>query len=444
MPVSTAANWPSPRHAWYAVAIVSLANTVSFADRQVFALLLQPIKADLALSDTRLSLLQGLGFVALYATVSLPAARCADLWDRTRVIVAAVMVLSCMTALCATARNFFSLFAARLGVGAAEGALNPAAQSLLSDYLPPQRLPVALSFHATGVYVGGGFALLLGGWLYSVAGTLHSVSIPLVGLQQGWRLVLLCLCLPGLLFGLLCATIREPARQHIAAPQSGCDVSLNALWQQLLRQRKVYIGVTVGFCLMIVVGAGTSAWIPTFFVRCHHWTLQQVGLRYGTTVLVAGTAGVLCGGYLAATLRRRGFLAANLSIGLTGFLALIPFAIAYPLVSDPWTALGLVAGYNFFAGFPFGGGYAALLEITPNRMRAQVVALFALFANVVGQGGGPTLVAVLTDYLFRDDGALSKSLALLALVASPLAAAFLWYGRRHYRAAQLTALSSTI
>ncbi len=437
--------WPNRRHAWFAVGVLTLANTLSFADRQVTALLLEPIKSDLKLSDTRMSLLHGLGFVALYALVSLPVARLADLFNRRTVVAVAVLTLSFTTALCSVARSFTSLLTARIGVGASEGAFGPAAQSILSDYLPPQRLALALGFFSAGVYVGGGVALLLGGWLYSFASSLGAVTLPFAGSLYGWRLVLTTLCIPGCFVTLLCLSIHEPARRqgYFPLPSTRVDMSLAAVWQQLLRQKRVYGGVLCGFCLMIMVGAGTSTWIPAFFVRRHHWTLMEIGFRYGTIVLVSGSAGVLCGGLCAATLRQRGLIDANLRVCLFGFTALIPFSVAYPLVSNGWSALWLLAGYNFFAGLPFGGGYAAILEITPNRMRAQVMALFALLVNCVGQGAGPTIIALLTDYVFRDDRALAKSLALTALIVSPLAAACLWYGRTHYRSASAAVATTT-
>ncbi len=432
---STEPDWPERRYAWFAVGALSLANTLSFADRQVMALLLEPIKTDLGLSDTQMSLLSGLGFVILYVAVSLPVARLADIRSRRVVVATALLTLSFMTALCAVARNFTALLTARVGIGASEGALVPAAQSILSDYLPPRRLPLALGVFASGVYIGGGAALLLGGWLYALVAPPGIVPLAAVGGLHGWRLVVASLCVPGVVLSLLCAAIREPPRrQHDSAvPVLHNDASFAALRQQLANEFRVYGGVVLGFSLMIMVGAGTSAWIPAFFVRTHHWTLAQVGSRYGTVVLLSGIAGVLCGGYCAGAWRRRGSAAANLGVSLIGFVAVIPFAVSYPLVADPWTALWLIAGFNFFGGFPFGGGYAALLEITPNRMRAQVAALFAMLINLIGQGGGPTVVALFTDYLFKDERALASSLALIALLGTPPAAAALWWGRRGYK-----------
>ncbi len=423
------------RYAWYVAGLFTLANALSFSDRQVFALLLQPIKVDLHLTDVGVSLLHGLAFVVLYAVIAIPVARLADVWSRRKVVAAAVLTWSLMMTLCSVARRYSALFAARVGVGAGEGGLSPAAQSMLADYFPTEQLPAALALYATGVYVGSGVALAAAGWLYGALGHFGSVSLPMIGPLHAWRVVMLAFAIPGLPIFLACAMLRDPARRRAPSAVAGAQprsTALVDLWRQFKRWRRAYCGICLGYCIMVMVGAGTSAWIPTFFVRRYHWSLDQVGTRYGTIVFVCGVTGALCGGFLAAGLRRAGIATSNLITALAGFLLLIPFAVSYPLVSDPWLALWLVGGYNFFAAFPFGGGYAAVQEITPCHMRAQVVAVFLLLLNLLGQGLGPTLIAFCTDYVFADEMALQKSLALIALVASPLAVALLWYGRKDY------------
>lgn len=423
------------RYAWYVAGLFTLANALSFSDRQVFALLLQPIKADLHLTDVGVSLLHGLAFVVLYAVISIPVARLADVWSRRKVVAAAVLTWSVMMTLCSLARRYFALFAARVGVGAGEGGLSPAAQSMLADYFPTEQLPAALALYATGVYVGSGVALAAAGWLYGELGRIGTISLPILGPLHAWRVVLFAFAVPGLPIFLACAMLRDPERRggpDVAADARPRAAALADLWGQFKRWRRAYCGICLGYCIMVMVGAGTSAWIPTFFVRRFHWSLDQVGTRYGTIVFVCGVAGALCGGFLAATLRRAGVATSNLTTALAGFLCLIPFAVFYPLVSDPWIALWLVGGYNFFAAFPFGGGYAAIQEITPCHMRAQVVAVFLLLLNLLGQGLGPTLIAFCTDYVFANEMALPKSLALIAMAASPLALALLWYGRKDY------------
>ena len=48
----SAAPWPSPRYAWYVICVLMVAYTLSYIDRTIVDLLVEPIKADLGLSDT--------------------------------------------------------------------------------------------------------------------------------------------------------------------------------------------------------------------------------------------------------------------------------------------------------------------------------------------------------------------------------------------------------
>jgi MFS family permease len=423
---------PGLRVAWYAALMLAAANALAFVDRQVLVLLVPPIEADLHISDTKMSLLLGLSFTVLQALAGLPLGRLADASNRRNIAAVAVFLWSVMTGLCGLAGAYWSMFAARIGVGAAEAGLTPSAHSMLADYFPRERLPAAMGLYSMGIYVGNGLALLAGGWIVEIAAQSDTV----LGVPSGWRVVFLVLGVSGMLFAAALTTVREPARRQVAAEQPP-RIPLQLVWQQFQSHRRAYAGIFAGFCVMIMVGVGTGAWIPTFFVRRFGWSLAEVGTYYGSAVLVFGTAGVWCGGLFAGVMRRRGWVDANVRASMLGFVMLVPFAVAYPLVSDPFLALALVAGYNFFAGFPFGGGYAAIQEITPDRMRGQVAAIFALLVNIIGQGLGPTVVALFTNYLFRDEQALQKSLALTAALAMPVGIALLWSGVRHYRSAIL-------
>jgi MFS family permease len=422
-----AARSPNLRVAWHAALMLAAANSLAFVDRQVLALLVPPVEADLHISDTKMSLLLGLSFTVLQALAGLPLGRLADAANRRNIVAAAVFLWSVMTGLCGLAGAYWSMFAARIGIGAAEAGLTPAAHSMLADYFPRERLPAAMALYSMGIYVGNGLALLAGGWIVAIAVRSGMVF----GVASGWRVVFLVLGVSGMLFAAVLMTVREPRRRQVADAQP-LRVPLRLVWQQLRSHRRVYASLFAGFCVMIMVGVGTGAWIPTFFVRRFGWTLAEVGTYYGSAVLVFGTAGAWCGGLFAGALRRRGWADANLRASLFGFVMLVPFAVAYPLVPDPFLAVALVAGYNFFAGFPFGGGYAAIQEITPSRMRGQVAAIFALLVNIIGQGAGPTLVALFTNYLFADERGLQKSLALTAALAMPVAIASLWSGLSHY------------
>lgn len=431
--------FPSAGRAWYAAILLMLANTLAFVDRQALALLVQPIKDDLGVSDTAISLLYGLSFTLFYVAVGIPLARVADRANRRNIVAGAILVWSLCTSLCGLARSFATLFAARIGVGAGEGGLTPAAYSLLADYFPRERLAAAMGVYQIGIYLGGASALLIGGLISSVIPPTAAVVLPLLGALKGWQIVFLVLGLPGVVLSLLMFTVREPARRDVA-PSAG-DASVGDFVSHLARRRRAYGGIMLGFALMILVGNGTAVWIPAFLTRTYGWSIADVGRSYGVVVFVCGTVGALSGGMVAARLRRTGLPHANLTASLGGFVALVPVTICFPLMPTAGGALALIGAMNFLAGFNFGGGLAALQELTPNRMRALMSAVYMLTINLIGAALGPTAIALCTDYLFGDPQALRYAISAVCAVASPLAVLLLWMGLRDYRTATPPALA---
>jgi MFS family permease len=422
--------WPPARTAWLVAIMLMAANTLAFVDRQALALLVQPIKVDLHASDTAMSLLYGLSFTLFYVLVGIPVARLADRSNRRNVVAAAVFVWSLATSCCGFARSFPALFTARIAVGAGEGGLGPAAYSLLADYFPKDRLPAAMGLYQMGIYAGGALALVLGGIIATHIPPASSILVPILGQVKGWQLIFLFLGLPGLVLSGLLLMIAEPARR--GAAREVAKVPLGAFFAQIGAQWRVYVGIGIGFALMILVGNATGAWIPAFLERKFGMTTGEIGATYGPIVLLCGVSGALAGGFFAGFLRRRGFRLGNLQAALIGFTALIPITIAFPLVGSRDVALCLIGLMNFFAGFNFGGGLAALQEITPNRMRALTSAAYMLLINLIGAAGGPLAIALITDYWFADPARLPDSIALVCAIASPLALAFLLLGLKGY------------
>ncbi|MCC7489595.1 MAG: MFS transporter, partial [Gammaproteobacteria bacterium] len=164
-----AQDYPAPAYAWYVVVVLTFGYVVSFLDRQIFALLIQPIREDLGLSDTQVSLVGGLAFALFYTLLGIPIGRLADRRSRRGLIAIGVTIWCLMTAACGLARNYWTLFLARVGVGVGEATLNPAALSLISDYFPRHRRGQAISFYNMGVGLGVGIANIVGAWAISVA-----------------------------------------------------------------------------------------------------------------------------------------------------------------------------------------------------------------------------------------------------------------------------------
>lgn len=406
---------------------------VAFVDRQALALLLEPIKADLHASDTQMSLLYGFGFSLFYVVVGIPIARLADRFNRRNIIVVSILAWSVMTAFCGAARSFVMLLLGRVGVGVGEAGLNPAGMSMLADYFPKERLGRAMGVYSMGIYLGGGLAIVLGGLVESALAARNPIVLPIVGTLRAWQVVFMVLGAPGLVLALLFLTVREPVRRSATgALLTEASMPVREVLKYLRSHAWAYIGILLGFALMILVGYGVGAWIPAFLQRKFGWTTAQIGTHYGPVVALCGACGAVSGGAVASWLKRRGVALANPLSAMFAFVALVPVTIAFPLVPTATLALLLIAVMNYFAGFTFGGGYASMQEITPNRMRAVVGALYSLTVNLIGASLGPLSIALFTDRLFHDPTKLPQALALTCAIASPLAVLFLWIGLKHY------------
>ena len=125
--ISSDTDYPHPAYAWYVVVVLFIAYTLAYIDRQCINLLVEPIKHDLHITDTQISLLQGFAFVFFYTLFGIPLGRLADRKNRRVVISIGIFLWSIMTGVCGLARHFWYLFTARVGVGVGEACLSPAA-----------------------------------------------------------------------------------------------------------------------------------------------------------------------------------------------------------------------------------------------------------------------------------------------------------------------------
>ena len=421
--------WPNPRYGWYVTFMLLLAFTFSFVDRQVLNLLVQPIQQDLGISDTQISLLQGLAFVFTYVGLSVPIGRMVDRFNRVAIMIGGVVVWSATTVACGLSRTYTQLFAARLGVGAGEAALTPAAWSVLSDYFPPQRLPRPISVYLMGPYLGAGIAMIAGAEVLDWSRQTESIALPLLGQLAPWQFTFIAVGLPGILISALLMTVREPARknrQRSTAPP-WADIR-----RYLRRNWRIYLSIHVGTPCIVVMLYGLQGWIPTVMVRVYEWDLAQAGRIYGLVAMLAGAAGVLSGPTVARALRARGQgdqslrIAAGAGLAATGSLLLLPWQ------ADPYAGLACVFSASFFVTLPLALMTSSMQLVTLNDMRGVVSGLYVVTTNVIGLALGPTLVAAGTEYVFADPKAVAKSLALVAAVIGPLAAGLLLQGHRAY------------
>jgi MFS family permease len=429
--------WPSRGRAWYAVFVFALALCVNFLDRGILPLLVQPIKRDLGLTDTQISLLMGFAFVMFYVILGLPIARLVDRSSRRRIIGIGVALWSGATALCGLAHTFMQLFLARVGVGVGEACVGPATYSMLADLFPREQLARAVSVLNFGFIAGIGLSAILGGTVIGAMEHLPPITLPIIGLLRPWQLTFLVVGIPGLLVALLMGTVVEPIRRDLAAANAtagvvGPTIPIRDVVRYLWSNRAVYGPMYGALALQAIPSQGAISWGPAFFIRVHHWTPRHVGLAFGTVTMLVAPPALILGGLLAERLAKRGYNDANLRVQLLAICLWIPGAVLMPVMPTPTLALVAFGVSLFFAMMAPGPQNAALQSVTPNRMRGQATALFLFVFNIVGFGCGPTAIALITDYVFHDDTRVGSALALATVTLGPLSAWALFRGLKPY------------
>lgn len=428
--------YPRETYAWYVVIILMVVYVFSFMDRQILGLLVGPIKADLNISDTQMSLLMGFAFALFYTLFGIPIGRLADSKNRVGIIAIGLMIWSLFTAACGLTSRFVTLALCRMGVGVGEAALSPSAYSLITDYFKPTRQALAISIYGAGIYIGSGLAYVLGAYVVGFAGAAETVELPVVGDVKPWQSVFFLIGVPGLIFTLALLTVREPVRRGLKKTGNAAkaaSVPLVEVMGYIVKNWRTFFFHNVGFALCSFISYGSTQWIPEFLIRTYGYDRVSAGSYYGYIVMAFGTAGIIFGGFLAGKLMERGYRDAKMRSALTAALLHIPFGILFPLMPTPQLALLMLCGAVFFAAMPFGVGPAAIQEMMPNRMRAQASAVYLFVLNLIGLGLGPTAVALSTDFLFGDESKLYMSLILVSTVFGIFASTLLYLGMRHFR-----------
>ena len=429
-------SYPRELYAWYVVAVLMFAYIVSYVDRSILTLLVEPIKRDIGVSDTQVSLLHGFAFAIFYTLMGFPIGRLADRRHRVGIIAIGVALWSIMTAACGIARTFAQLFLARVGVGFGEAALNPAAYSLIADYFRPSVISRATSTYVMGTYLGFGIAYIVGGAIVAAVADMPSVVLPVVGPVAAWQTVFFFVAAPGVLVMILLATIREPVRRdrlrNVPSEQNP-GVTLAEFGRFLKLNSRTFTAHAAGFgCLGLLVN-GMALWTPTFLARTYGWELSDAGIAYGLLLLVFGGSGVWLGGWMADRIDRSGRVGGPFVTASLCAVGVVAPAIAYPLMPTAQLSLIVMAPMILCSSAPWGVAVSALQQMAPNELRGQVGAFYLFTVNLIGIGLGPTLVALLTDYWFGDPAALRYSMVVVSGTAAIAAALSLRWGLPHFR-----------
>lgn len=434
------ADYPASSYAWYVATVLTLAHIISFLDRQVLALLVEPIKRDLAISDTQMSLLLGLAFAIFYTVMAIPIGWLADRKSRVKIIIVGITAWCAMTATCGLARNYWQLFLARIGVGVGEATLSPSALSILSDYFPREKRGAAIGFYNMGVSVGAGIAFIVGGQVIGFVMDSPPITLPFVGELFAWQSVFLFVGLPGLLIAALMTTVREPQRLgkiqlKDSTTQEKDDISFVDTINFLKAHRRTYIGIALTVAGSTILGYGFLSWLTSMFLRTPDWNwgVPQIGTAIGIVLLISGPIGVNGAGWLADRWYRQGKQDAHLRVMMLCGPIMLIASTALPLMPTPELAILMLGPHVLGAAGITAAGGAALMLVTPNQLRGQVTAIYYFVISLAGLTLGPFSVAFFTDYVFRDETALRYSMAIIGFAAPLLSVICAFAMRHHYR-----------
>lgn len=439
-PVESSPRPLSNAYAWYATVILTLAFTFSFIDRQILAVMIEPIKKDLGISDTQVSLLLGAAFVFSYTLFTPAAGWLSDRFSRTKIAAAGVLVWSVMTAFSGVAQNYNQLFYARAGVGLGEATIGPAGYSILTDYFSRDRLPAAMALFAASPFIGVGIAFMFGGWLTEYLLQVPSYDLPVVGTVFSWQITFFIVGLPGILLAAVVYRLRDPVRSGIAGEgqtgtQTAAPLPMSEIFRFIRARRKFFTLHFIAYLGLSIQGYALFAWVISFFVRFHEMPRSEIGFIYGAIALVMGITGSLSAGFFAGRMIRRGTVDATLRLVIVSSVGLAPLAVVMSLVPQAWIAIVLLIPITFFMAMPPGLGNTALQVITPNQLRGQVMAAYLLVTNFLAYLLAPLIIALLTDRVFEDEKAIGYSLSIMAVFTYPTAAICLSFALKYFREA---------
>ena len=388
---------------WYVLIIMMLVYAINIADRYVMSTVLEPIRLELKLTDGGIAFLTGVSLALFYVTLGIPLSWVADRYNRRNLLAASLVAWSAMTALCGLSRGYYELLLARIGVGIGEAGGTPASNSIVADYFPANRRPMAMTVFALGAPIGA--------WLGAdMAGAVANA--------YGWRAAFLVLGIPGIFLGVLVYfTIREPVRGRLDARTDDATPTM-ADTLRFLRKQKAAFHMVMGGGVSAFWGWGLMWFTPTFLQRSFDLSVGEAGAVVGPIHLIAGIAASL---FTAWLLARPSFVDPRrivwLLAGVTAAATIPSFIVYY--TDSLSTATIMLWIFIPAIYFYIGPAMALVQNLAPCKMRAMFIAVSLLSANVLNLIVAPQGVGWLSDYFAGPGGPTAASLRMALLFLAP-------------------------
>jgi MFS family permease len=422
--------YPSAAAGWFLVVMLTIAYIFSFVDRYILGLLIEPIKAEFDLSDRQIGWLLS-AFTLVYGFVGIFMGWLIDRGKRIWIVSIGVALWSAATVATGMAKNFFQLFAARMGVGVGEATLSPATFSMIGDSFPTEKRGKPIAFYSSALPIGAGLASLLSGAIIAWTVSSGNQSLPFFGELSPWRFTLILVGLPGIFFALFFLFMKEPERRPVAASAgvisgSGFFDSLKYIWQN----KMLYIGFVLIICTMTTIAYSQGFLAPTF-ERTWGWSAQKYAFVNGVALLIIGPANMMIMGTISDWWTKKGVQDASLRILYVGFFIMVPTAAIPLFMPSAELAFAILCINTVGIGIVSAIGVTSLLVITPAQIRGQVVALYYLAISWFGSLG-PIVVGELSSSVFGEDN-LRYAVAAVPLIFGVVPLLMMPVTRRLYR-----------
>ena len=391
-----------------------IAAILSYSDRQILSLLVDPIRADLQITDVQVGLLQGAAFALIYAVAGVALGRAADVLPRRLVIVAGVAIWSVATVACGYASSFGALFVARAAVGVGEAALAPAAMSIITDSFPLNRRGAGTGAFLMGMVIGGGVAITLGGFILQAAQAGALQGVPLLGALAPWRASLVILGLLGLPVAVLAATVPEPARRHLIGGGSGRPAPLRDAAGRLAALWPTLAPLYAAMGLASLCDFAILNWVPTFLTRRFAVSVGEIGAVLGGVVIVGGIAGSFGVGLIGDRMAARGGGPSRLRLAVAAMVLGIVSTL-FIVAPSPGVVFALAGLWIFASTTGQALGLTVLQELAPGDARGLSVSLASLVNIGIGLALGAALPALILEHLLHSSTEVGAAITIVAL-----------------------------
>ncbi len=422
--------YPSAAAGWSLVVLLTIAYIFSFVDRYILNYLVEPIKAEFALTDIQVGWLLS-AFTIVYGFVGIFMGWLIDRGRRVWIVTIGMAVWSLATVATGMAKNFFQLFTARMTVGVGEATLSPATFSMIGDSFPPERRAKPIAFYSSALPIGAGLASLLTAAIIALASSGETQSLPFFGELRPWRFILIVVGLPGLLFALVFLFIKEPERRPSEANADviGGSGFADAI-TYVLKNFWLYFGFIMVVCCMTAI-AYSQGLLAATFERTWGWSAEKYALINGISLLIIGPLNMMVVGTISDRWTSKGVSDAALRLMYIGFFIMVPTGVLpFFMPSGEW-AFAVLCINTVGIGIVSAIGVTALLSITPSQIRGQIVALYYLAISWFGSLG-PITTGYLSNLVYGEEN-IRYAVATVPVIFAILPLVLMPMTRRLYR-----------